>query len=322
MAVDKARMVALFPTSGAIDEELQIGRLSEIGLLTESALAGENRIIAAPRRVGKSSLIGAALKRILHRSDQVRTALSVDLRDGISNSAGLAVELLNQARRQGAGGRQAVVKQLAQQAQEAAQAAGALDLDTIADDLDAEIGAAVQGLAEALRNGRASLHEVFTILDDFGRAKARPTIIFIDEVQETGKWPDGEMVLSEIAVAAKRPGSTISFVLTGSAVTTVKALFEGPDAPLIGLVRPLALPTIDDEIWQEGLAARYRDCGLSITRDQIRTILTVSDGHPLKTMLISREILDWLPADDDRVPDVAVEQATVTARANPVWSQL
>lgn len=316
-------MVALFPTSGVVDEELLIGRLTEIESLTESALAGENRIIAEPRRVGKSSLIGAALKRILRHPKQKRTALSVDLRDGISNSPELAVELLNQARQQGAGGRRAVIKHLALRAQDAAQAAVPLDLDKIVTDLDAEeVSAAVQGLAAALREGRASLREVFRIFDEFGRAKARPTIVFIDEVQEIGKWVDGDIVLSEIAVAAKRAGTTISFVLTGSKVSTVKALFKEPGSPLMGVVRPLPLPAIDDEIWQEGLASRYRSCDLHITRDQIQAILTVSDGHPLKTMLICRETLDWLVADESRVSDVAVEQAIVTARANPVWSQL
>jgi hypothetical protein len=323
MAVDKAQLVALFPTSGVVDEELLIGRLTEIESLTESALAGENRIIAEPRRVGKSSLIGAALKRILRHPEQKRTALSVDLRDGISNSPELAVELLNQARQQRAGGRRAVIKQLARHAEEAAQAAVPLDLDKIAADLDAEeVSAAVQGLAAALGQRRASLREVFKILDEFGRAKTRPTIVFIDEVQEIGRWLDGEIVLSAIAAAAKRAGSTISFVLTGSRVSTVKALFEEPGAPLMGVVRPLPLPRIDDEIWQEGLTARYRSCGMSITRDQIRTVLAVSDGHPLKTMLICRETLDWLVADDSQVSDLAVEQAVVTARANPVWGQL
>jgi hypothetical protein len=314
-------MVALFPTSGVIDEELQVGRIGEIELLTESMLAGENRIIAEPRRVGKSSLIGAVLKRILHH-DQQRTALSIDLRDGVSNSAELAVELLNQARQQGAGGRRAAIKHLEQRTKDAARAVTPLDLGKIADDLDApEVSAMLQGFAEALREGRASLHDVLRILDDFGRAKDRPTVIFIDEVQETGKWADGEMVVAEIAVAAKRGGRTVSFVLTGSEVSTVKALFaEG--GPLIGVVRRLSLPVIDDQVWQDALIVRYGNCGLGITREQIQTILAVSDGHPLKTMLICREILDWLLPGDDHVSDVAVERAIIAAGENPAWGQL
>jgi hypothetical protein len=323
MAIDKAQMVGLFPTSGAIDEELQIGRLNEIELLTQSAIAGENRIIAEPRRVGKSSVIGAALKRVLHDKNVKRTALSVDLRDGISNSAELAVELLSQARQQRAGGGRGAIKRITQQIQGAARAVVPLDLGKVADDLDAEeVSAAVQGLAEALREGRASLHDVLRILDNFGRAKDRPSITFIDEIQEVGTWADGERLLGEIAVAAKRQGSTVSFVLTGSEVSTVRALFEGPGAPLIGVVRPLPLPAIDDEVWQEGLTARYRSCGLAVAREQIRKILTVSDGHPLKTMLICRETLDWLLPGDDHLSDLAVDQAITIARANPAWSQL
>jgi hypothetical protein len=316
-------MVALFPTSGVIDEVLQVGRIGEIELLTESMLAGENRIIAEPRRVGKSSLIGAVLKRILHRSEQQRTALSIDLRDGVSNSAELAVELLNQARQQGAGGRRAAIKHLEQRTKDVARAAVPLDLGKIADDLDApEVSSVLEGFAEALRDGRASLHDVLKILDDFGRAKNRPTVIFIDEVQETGKWADGDVVVAEIAVAAKRAEGTVSFVLTGSELSTVKALFEEPGGPLVGVVRKLSLPVIDDQVWQDALTARYRSCGLGIAREQIQMILAVSDGHPLKTMLICREILDWLLPGDDEISDVAVRRAIITAGENPAWSQL
>ena len=50
--------------------------------------------------------------------------------------------------------------------------------------------------------------------------------------------------------------------------------------------------------------------------------MAVSDGHPLKTMLICREILDWLLPGDNAVSEAAVKQAIGTARANPAWGQL
>jgi hypothetical protein len=137
-------------------------------------------------------------------------------------------------------------------------------------------------------------HEVFRLLDEDAHDKSRPVIVLIDEVQEVGRWSDGGAVLGEIAVAAKRGGARISFILTGSEVSAIQALFESDGSPLIGVVRRFPLPVIDDEVWIDGLTGRYRACGLDIAREQIEMVLTVSDGHPLKTMLICRASLDWL----------------------------
>jgi hypothetical protein len=324
MATVKAHVVALFPTSGAIDEELQIGRSAEIEQLTISALAGENRIIAEPRRVGKSSVVKAARNRIIHQRDERRTVLSVDLRDGLSTPAELADELFKQARQQGAGGARGVIKHLERGLEDVARTAAEVDLGKIAEQLGAqEVSELARGALSALRNAqRDALHDVLKLIDDYGRAKPRPTIILVDEVQEAENWVQGDIVAKEIAVAAKRDDSTVSFVLTGSKVSSVRAMFEPPGAPLVGVVRPLPLPRIDDEVWRDGLTDRYQQAGLTITREQVDTILIASDGHPLKTMLICRETLDWILPTNDAVTDLAVRQAIIVARGNPGWRQM
>jgi hypothetical protein len=96
MTVSRAEMIALFPTGGAIPEELQIGRSAATAEITAAAIAGSTLIFAEARRLGKSSLLLAMTDRIL-REDNGRTALSVDLRDGVSDSASLANILLTQA---------------------------------------------------------------------------------------------------------------------------------------------------------------------------------------------------------------------------------
>jgi hypothetical protein len=317
----KAQMVALFPTSGAIDEALQIGRLGEIDLLTESALAGENRVIAEPRRVGKSSLLRAVRQRIHSKHADVATVLAVDLRDGIASSADLASDLLAQARAQGAGGRRGLTKRLFERVRKAANMAPE-DLADLAEGLDPDEVAALEGLVALARRGTTSLHEVFGLLDEDARDRDRPVVVLVDEIQEVGRWSDGAAVLREIAVAAKRGGARISFILTGSEVSAIEALFEPEGSPLIGVARRLLLPTIDDQVWTDGLIDRYRACGLEITREQVRTILTVSGGHPLKTMLICRASLDWLLPGTDALADVSIQQAIKDARSNPDWSRL
>jgi hypothetical protein len=155
MAMSKAQMVALFPTSGAIDEALQIGRLGDIDLLTDSALAGENRVIAEPRRVGKSSLLRAVRQRIHAKGPAVATVLAVDLRDGITSSAELAADLLAQARTQGAGGRRGFTERLFGRVRKVAEEVPE-DLTELAEGLDADEVAALEVLVALARRGTTS----------------------------------------------------------------------------------------------------------------------------------------------------------------------
>lgn len=57
MPVSRTAAVALFPTRGAIPEELQIGRASAIGDMTSTAEGGTTLIFAEDRRLGKSSML-------------------------------------------------------------------------------------------------------------------------------------------------------------------------------------------------------------------------------------------------------------------------
>lgn len=95
MPLSRPEAVALFPTGGAIPEELQIGRSAVIEDLTASAEGGQTLIFAENRHLGKSSLLLAMVDRILATS-RGRKALSVDLRDGIDDSGALAAALLAQ----------------------------------------------------------------------------------------------------------------------------------------------------------------------------------------------------------------------------------
>ena len=65
MPVSRTAAVALFPTRGAIPEELQIGRASAIGDITSAAEGGTTLIFAEDRRLGKSSMLLAMTDRIL-----------------------------------------------------------------------------------------------------------------------------------------------------------------------------------------------------------------------------------------------------------------
>lgn len=316
MPVSRTEAVALFPTSGAIPEELQIGRASAISDMTTAAEGGSTMIFAEDRRLGKSSTLLAMTDRILRKS-QDRMALSVDLRDGIADSGVLAATLLTQADKQGAGAKvkamsaKGMLKKLTPGSSAGVRAAGVL--------LDEQDDASALGkLLDLLTPKDATLRQALLALDAHGRAADQRTVIVLDEAQDLVRWSDSDEVQQEIANAIKRPESTVNFVFSGSEKSTLLALYENPKAPMHGLGRRFLLPEISRDDWYAGLQARFERCGIAIESSQLQQIVFHSEGHPLRTMLICSHALDWL--FEDAVTFDTVERAIKDAERHPSWS--
>ena len=309
--------VGLFPTSGAIAENLQIGRSRVIDQITTHALGGETQLLAEDRHLGKSSVLLAMVNRALREPEDGRLVLSVDLRDGITSSRKLAQLLLTQASQQKAGlkiaalARRGALAHLGQPAREGlAKAADLFDLQDEA--------AAVEAITQALnlRDG-ATLDSALRALDARGHATNARTVIALDEAQELATWSDSNAVQHCLAATIKRVDSTVAFVFSGSEKHTLVALFETPEAPLHGLGIRRSLPPISRDDWLAGLRDRYAQAGIAIGVDTIHKILYYSQELPLPTMLICQHTLDWL--EQDQVTMATVEQAVNDARRHPSW---
>lgn len=245
-------------------------------------------------------------------------ALSVDLRDGISDSGVLAATLLTQAAKQGAGAKVKAMtakgllkKTLAPGAAAGVRAAGVL----LGEQDDA---AAVGKLMGLLAPKGASLRGALLALDANGRAAGERTVIVLDEAQDLVRWSDSDEVQQELANAIKRPGSTVNFVFSGSGKSTLLALYEDAKSPLHGLGRRFPLPEISRDDWYSGLRERFERCGIAIERNELQQIVFHSEGHPLRTMLICAHTLDWL--FEDTVTVDTVGRAIADAERHPSWS--
>ncbi len=316
MPLSRVEAIALFPTGGAIPEELQIGRSQAIADLTAASEGGQTLIFAEDRRLGKSSLLLAMTDRVL-AANKDRMALSVDLRDGVDSSDALATALLTQAGKQGAGAsvRGMVVKgklsRLAPRALDGLRSAGELlgEQD--------DVGAATK-LAEMLTPRGATLRGALLALDAHGHTTGKRTIIVLDEAQDLLRWEDALDVQREIAVTIKRARSTVNFIFSGSEKHTLLGLYDDADAPLHGLGRRFPLPEISRDDWCSGLARRFASAGVEIDAAELHEILFFSEGHPLRTMLICVHALDWL--EDNRASKATVTRAVTDAERHPSWS--
>ena len=316
MPLSRPEAVALFPTGGAIPEELQIGRSAVIEDLTASAEGGQTLIFAENRHLGKSSLLLAMVDRILATSGG-RKALSVDLRDGIDDSGALAAALLAQADKQGAGRGIAAMVVKGKLSRMAPQA---LDRLRLAGDLlgESDEVRTAEKLADSLQPAGATMRKALLALDAHGHATGERSIDVLDEAQDLLRWEDALEVQREIAIAIKRASSTVNFVLSGSEKHTLLGLYHDAEAPLHGLGRRFQLPEISRDDWCAGLARRFAQAGVGIASAQLHQIVYSSEGHPLRTMLICVHVLDWL--EDDRASQVTVERAVADAQRHPSWS--
>lgn len=170
MPLSPESRVALFPTSGAIPEILQIGRTAIIDRITARALGGETQLLFEDRHLGKSSVLRAMADRSLRDVDDHRIVLSVDLRDGISDSQALARQLLDQAAHQGSGlkiaalARRGALKRMARPLREGLTSAGEL---LGLEDPAAILAAISDGLTPT---GEVSLNDALKALDARGHA--------------------------------------------------------------------------------------------------------------------------------------------------------
>ena len=316
MPLSRVEAIALFPTGGAIPEELQIGRSQAIVDLTAASEGGQTLIFAEDRRLGKSSLLLAMTDRVLAANND-RMALSVDLRDGIDSSDTLAAALLAQADKQGAGRN---VKGLVVKGKLSGMAPRALEgLRSAGELLGApdDVGAATK-LAEMLTPNGATLRCALLALDAHGHATGKRTIIVLDEAQDLLRWEDALHVQREIAATIKRARSTINFIFSRSEKHTLLGLYDAADAPLHGLGRRFPLPAISRDDWCSGLAQRFASAGVQINAAELHQILYFSEGHPLRTMLVCGHMLDWL--EDSRASNATVTRAVADAERHPSWS--
>lgn len=317
MPLPRPQIVALFPTSGAIAEDLQVGRTEVIEQITDRALGGQTLIFAEDRHLGKSSVLSAMVGRSLREPEDGRLVLSVDLRDGIPDSTHLARALLSQASKQGAGARISALANKSKLSRLAGKPAGE-GLRAAARLLDLQDeAAAVEEITQALSPAGASLERALKALDGRGRAVSARTIVVLDEAQELVDWADARQVQNVLAATIKRAGSTVNFIFSGSEKHTLTGLFETPDTPLHGLGVRYFLPEITSDDWVNGLRDRYAMAQLRVEHAAIHQILYYSQRLPLPTMLVCFHTLDWL--DDDQVTMQTVEQAVRDARRQPSW---
>ncbi len=286
----------LFPTEGIVLEARQIGRGGEIERL-ERRIA-DNRVsrLIDERRVGKSSVVHAALDRL--RDQHGWVAVTVDLTRDAAGAGPLIARLLSEARAQGAA-RSLRKVGLARWAGVFSRGAADPTLQAAASALGERDAATVVSLIASLAEGHAGnldLAQILAGLEAHALLTEQHVVVFLDELQELASWgEDGHLLQRQLATAARRRGRRVAYVYAGSERTTMRKLFkDGKPLHLVG--QEFRLAPISKQSWRDGLQERFAEAGFTIRIVDLEDIIEASGGHPLRTMRVCSSVHEWARA--------------------------
>jgi hypothetical protein len=311
--MSRKRSRELFPTDGPLPADRMIGRDGDVSELARVLGNGVHRILAGPRRTGKTSVCRAALSRLRRRRLYV---VELDL-FRIPNRAELAEAIVVQTIANRPVVRQAVAR--ARRGGRAALVGAALTASTR---LKTEVGDEVElafkpGIAN--RDPLRYLAFGLELLQRVAAADDRQLVLFIDEFQEIAgdRAPYGDAdALTKQMRAVLQDSNRVTCLFAGSVEHLMRDLFTPRQRAFYQFGGFHAMAPIDVEDWRVGLVDRFAEDGCTVTPDALARLIELGEGHPRATMLVAQQTHDAAIADGTHIVDsglVAVGLASAMA---------
>ena len=272
-----------FPYSNPVSVDDLLDRDGEAEELLRNAEEGSNSRLLAPRRYGKTSLVG----RLLHDAAKVGWAtVYVDF-FGVLTLSDIAERI------------------------EAAYA----------EQLQGSLRTWFAGVRRALRpmltvGGEPPLLDRLALPRRLHERDGRRVLVVFDEFQDVlGAQSRADAVIrSEI----QHHGDAASYVFAGSHVGMMRELFADKRRAFYGQAAPVALPPLSPEDVAEYVAERFAATGREVGA-ALGLLLDTAQGHPQRTMLLAHYLWDataagetateetWFRAHDRAMSDIQDE---------------
>jgi hypothetical protein len=261
-----------------------IGRQSDVEELASQLADGLHRILAAPRRTGKSTVCEATIATL--RRKRLYT-VSVSLFK-YTNAASLAEALAQETL-----ANRSAVKRLIERTRNLGSGALSGRSLTAVLRVKSELGEAVEIALEPTRRRRDPLQELSVALElpqRIAERDDRQLILFIDELQQlnSGAYGDPEQItqqLREILHASPR----VTCLFAGSVEHLMRDLFSNQHRALYQFGGFHELSQITEDEWHEGLGERFAQDECTFDEEALERIIASGEGHPRSTMLIAQQ---------------------------------
>jgi hypothetical protein len=255
-----------------IPPEEAIDRPRERRLLTELADGGQSSRLTAPRRYGKTTLIGSV-------AAQLRKSGWIVCVADLSRSLTVAdvSERLHDGWRRGMDRR------------------GTRRIwRSINRELEASLEVGIPGVARARVRGRASeadqrslaqLHTLLALPERVTEDRKRRILVVFDEFQDLlTASPDLDGIVRS---HVQHHAGVASYCFAGSQASLVRALFEDRRRPLFAQAREVALSPISADEIAAWVAERFRAGGRALPAGSAEALAAGAGGHPQRAAMVA-----------------------------------
>jgi hypothetical protein len=245
-------------------------REAELRELTADVLNGQNVVIFAPRRYGKSSLIWRATQQLTAKKVLVA---QVDLMTAATKEQ-LAAKLA-----------QAIYEEIAtplfrarERASEIFRGLRIVPVMTV-DPLDGSLGFSFRA-GHAPQDVDATLEKLFQLPAELAAERGRRACVVFDEFQEILELDPNLPALMR-AVFQAQPD--VAHVYLGSKRSLMEGLFNDANEPFWRSARHMELGVIAPEAFAPFIRERFESTGRRIEPEALDGVLAITRGHPYAT---------------------------------------
>jgi hypothetical protein len=274
----------LFPSEEPVRPEEIIGRQSDLEELSSQLSDGLHRIVAAPRRTGKSTVCEATIAALRRRRFYT---VSVSLFQD-TNATALAEAIAQETL-----ANRSALKRLVEQVRRLpSRALAGRSLTTVLR-VRSELGDAVEIAFEPTRERRDPLRELTLALElpqRIAERDERQLILFIDELQQltSGAYGDPDQVTQRLREAL-HASPRVTCLFAGSVEHMMRDMFSNERRALYQFGGFHELSAISEDEWRQGLRARFEQDDCTVDEEALGLIIASGNGHPRSTMLIAQQ---------------------------------
>lgn len=276
----------LFPTDSPLAPAELIGRDDAVAALATQLGAHTHRIVAGPRRTGKTSVCAAAVERLRRDGAYV---VAVDLFEQATLgefAEAVAHELV---------GNRTAVRRALERLRRGGCTLAEAGATSVSARLAGELGEEVEitwrpGLAE--RDPDRYFDWALRALNKVAAADDRQVIFFVDEFQELARdrrpYGDPDVITKRMRAVLQR-SARVTCLFAGSLEHLMRDLFTPRQRAFYRFGGFFPLPPIAPQDWMDGLRARFVAGGCTVDDEALGELVALGEGHPRATMLIAQQ---------------------------------
>lgn len=243
-------------------------RDAEVAELSTDALNGQDVVIFAPRRFGKTSLVHRATQRLT-----VKKALVAEVNLWFTpTKEKLAGRLAREI---------ADILGIAGKAKEVARVFGGLRVKPTMT-IDPEDGSFSFSFAAGHTSGDVddTLERLFRMLGETAASRGRPVVLILDEFQEIVHIDPN---LTKLLRSVFQEQPEVAHIYLGSKRHLMERIFNDENEPFWRSAKRVELGPIQPDQFKSFIYAGFRDHNRDIDDDTVERVLEITGGHPYAT---------------------------------------